>query len=62
MTKLSESFGGEPIQKAAKRLGVSYLDERKCGRLRFGTSTGILSGAGELPVKGHDFYGDEDAG
>jgi len=61
VTKLSESFGGDPIQKAAKRLGVGYLDEREQGRLRFATSTGILSGAGELPVKGHDFYGDADA-
>ena len=58
VVRLSESFGAGPIEKAAERLGGRYLDERQRGRLRFGVSTGILSGAGELPVKPHSFYGD----
>ena len=60
--RLSESFGLEPVQKAAGRLGALYLDERRQGRLRFATSTGVLSGAGALPVKRHGFYGDNSAG
>jgi len=60
--RLSESFGLEPVRKAAGRLGALYLDEREQGRLRFATSTGVLSGAGALPVKRHGFYGDNSAG
>jgi len=59
--RLSESFGLEPVQKAAGRLGALYLGEREQGRLRFATSTGVLSGAGALPVKRHGFYGDSSA-
>lgn len=65
--RLAESFGEEPIEKAATRLGDLFRKEREHGRLRFSGATGAL-GVGALanakpaaayahPVKHHDFYG-----
>ena len=55
--RLAESFGSQPIEKAASRLGEALRTERERGRLGFATTTGLLSGAGAMRVKPHDFYG-----
>jgi hypothetical protein len=55
--RLAESFGPEPVNKAAGRLGDTYLRERERGRLGLAPATGVISGAGELRVRQHDFYG-----
>jgi cyclic GMP-AMP synthase DncV-like protein len=59
--RLAESFGAEPIEKAASVLGDTYRGEREAGRLRFAPTTGVLSGAGAMPVRSHDFYGNSGA-
>jgi hypothetical protein len=56
-SRLSESFGREPVRKAAGRLGDTFREEREAGRLRLGSKTGALSTAGAVPVRRHDFYG-----
>ena len=55
--RLSESFGERPIEKAMEDLGETYRSTRERGRLAFGTSTGVLSTAGEVPVRDHGFFG-----
>ena len=56
-TRLAESFGEEPIQKAAKRLGDGYREASAAGLMMLGATTGRLSGSGSIPVKRHGFYG-----
>jgi hypothetical protein len=55
---LSESFGQQPIEKAAARLGDAYRGARERGQLGFAATTGILSTSGSIPVRRHDFYGE----
>jgi hypothetical protein len=55
--RLSESFGEHPVQKALEDLGDTYRVTRERGRLAFGAGSGLLSTAGELPVRDHGFYG-----
>lgn len=55
--RLSESFGEHPVQKAMEDLGETYKSTRAGGRLAFATGTGVLSSAGELPVRDHGFFG-----
>jgi hypothetical protein len=55
--RLSESFGEQPVQKAMEDLGETYKAARVRGGLKFGASTGVLSSAGELPVREHGFFG-----
>jgi hypothetical protein len=57
-SRLQESFGEEPIEKAAASLGDEYRSAREKGNLAFATSTGILSTTGSIPVRRHDFYGE----
>ncbi len=57
--RLSESFGEAPIQKSASRLADGYHEQRERGSLKFAASSGILSAAGSIPVRQHDFYGDK---
>jgi hypothetical protein len=54
--RLSESFG-EPVQKAMEDLGETYHSTRARGGLALGASTGVLSSAGEVPVRDHGFFG-----
>lgn len=56
--RLSESFGSGPVEKAAARLGDSYKHAREQGALGFAGATGLLSTAGQTPVRKHDFYGE----
>jgi hypothetical protein len=55
--RLAESFGAQPIEKAASRLGETLRTERERGRMGFAATSGLLSGAGAMRVKNHDFYG-----
>lgn len=58
VAQLSESFGSAPVAKAAADLASEYRRGREAGALSFGTTTGLLSGSGEIPVRDHDFYGE----
>jgi hypothetical protein len=55
--RLSESFGEQPVQKAMEGLGETYKSTREQGGLVFAAGTGVLSGAGELRVRDHGFFG-----
>jgi hypothetical protein len=55
--RLSESFGEQPVQKAMEGLGETYKSTREHGGLAFAAGTGVLSGAGELRVRNHGFFG-----
>jgi hypothetical protein len=55
--RLSESFGERPVQKAMEELGDTYRVTRERGTLALGAGSGLLSTAGELPVRDHGFYG-----
>jgi hypothetical protein len=55
--RLSESFGEHPVQKAMEELGDTYRVTRERGTLALGAGSGLLSTAGELPVRDHGFYG-----
>ncbi len=57
--RLAESFGRDPIERAAERLGDDVLETRKRGELGFDKSSGALTavGVGATKVKPHDFYG-----
>jgi hypothetical protein len=57
--RLAESFGEEPVERAAERLGDRMFERRREGSLGFNRSTGSLAlvGAGAVVVKPHDFYG-----
>jgi len=57
-TRLSESFGAQPVEKAVGRLGDTYRRARETGRLGFAATSGLLSTTGAIPVRNHDFYGD----
>jgi hypothetical protein len=57
-TRLAESFGEEPIQKSAKRLGSGYRDASAAGVMALSAATGRLSRSGSVPVKRHGFYGE----
>lgn len=57
-SRLQESFGEEPVEKAAEGLGDEYRTAREEGKLGFAASTGVLSTAGAIPVRRHDFYGE----
>lgn len=56
-TRLAGSFGEEPIQKSAKRLGDGYREVSAAGLMMLGAGTGRLSRSGTIPVKRHGFYG-----
>jgi hypothetical protein len=55
--RLSESFGEQPLQKALEGLGETYTSTRQRGGLAFATGTGVVSSAGQLPVRDHEFFG-----
>jgi hypothetical protein len=55
--RLSESFGEQPVQKAMEGLGETYKSTRERGGLAFAAGTGVLSGAGEVRVRDHGFFG-----
>jgi hypothetical protein len=55
---LSESFGEDPVVKAAGELGGAYRRTREAAALSFAGSSGILSTKGSIPVRRHDFYGE----
>jgi hypothetical protein len=55
--RLSESFGEHPVQKAMEDLGESYRSIREGGGLALAASTGVLSSAGDVPVRNHGFFG-----
>jgi hypothetical protein len=57
-TRLSESFGERPIEKAVDQLGDVYRRTRETGALGFAATSGLLSTGGAIPVRNHDFYGD----
>lgn len=66
-SRLGESFGREPFEKAATRLADRFREEREHGRLGFTAATGALgigfsdsahSHSGRIPVRHHDFYGE----
>jgi hypothetical protein len=59
---LSESFGEQPIQKAAARIGETYRSGRELGGLGFAAASGVLSASGSIPVRQHDFYGERKRG
>ncbi len=46
--RLAESFGSQPIERAASRLGEALRTERERGLLGFAATTGLLSGAGAM--------------
>lgn len=58
-TRLSESFGQEPVERAAERYGKGILDTRRRGALGFDPSSGALGSlaVGATKVKPHRFYG-----
>lgn len=55
---LSESFGEDPVVKAAGRLGDAYRQTRDRAALGFAGSTGLISTGGPTPVRPHGFYGE----
>lgn len=57
-SRLQESFGEVPVEKAAASLGDEYRSTREEGKLAFAASTGVLSTTGSIPVRRHDFYGE----
>lgn len=57
-SRLQESFGDLPVQKAAADLGSDYRSTRENGMLGFAAGTGVLSTTGAIPVRRHDFYGE----
>jgi len=54
--RLQESFGAEPVAKAAGRLGDAFTGRRRAGTLAFAPASGLLTGGG-VPVRDHGFYG-----
>lgn len=57
--RLAESFGQEPVERAAERYGSGLLETRRSGELGFNKTTGALAGisAEATEVKPHRFYG-----
>ncbi|MGH2976638.1 MAG: cyclic GMP-AMP synthase DncV-like nucleotidyltransferase [Solirubrobacterales bacterium] len=58
VARLSESFGDEPVVKAAASLGDEFRRTRERGALALTGATGVLSTKGSVPVRNHDFYGE----
>ncbi len=58
VARLSESFGEEPVAKAASALGDDYRRTRERGALTFAGATGVIGTAGSTPVRDHSFYGE----
>lgn len=58
VSRLSESFGEDPVVKAAGQLGDEYRRTRERGALSFAGATGLISTTGSTPVRNHDFYGE----
>lgn len=59
--RLSESFGRDPVERAAERYADQVLETRREGGLGFDRTTGALSGlaagAASTKVRPHRFYG-----
>jgi hypothetical protein len=58
IARLSESFGEQPVVKAAAQLGDEYRRSRERGALGFAGASGLVSTSGTTPVRKHDFYGE----
>jgi hypothetical protein len=56
-TRLQESFGIKPVERAVGRLGDAYRRSREAGALSFAPASGVLSTARGVPVRNHGFYG-----
>jgi hypothetical protein len=55
--RLQESFGEGPVEKAARKLGDSYLHSRESGALAMAPASGLLLTGEGVPVRKHGFYG-----
>lgn len=59
-SRLQESFGAQPVEKAVGRLGDTYQRVREAGALSLAPASGMLSAGRGIPVKDHGFYGGAD--
>ena len=56
-SRLQESFGTEPIEKAAAAFGDEYTQGRRAGVLSVGPASGLISTGSGIPLREHGFYG-----
>ncbi len=58
VTKLAESFGHDPANRAGERFGTGMRNARERGLLGIGAGTGTLGAVRSRPVPQHTFHGD----
>jgi hypothetical protein len=58
VTKLAESFGQDPADRAGERFGTGIKNARDRGLLGISGGTAMLGAAQSRPVPGHTFHGD----
>ncbi len=59
VSRLSASFGEEPVRKAATRFGEAARRDREAGKLTMAAGTGMLGRSSGTTVRKHDFFGEE---
>ncbi len=59
VARLSASFPGEPVRKAATRFGEAARRDREAGKLGMAAGTGTLGRGSGTTVRKHDFFGEE---
>lgn len=57
---LGARLGKAIVTEATKGLGNTYYQQRQAGNLRMTSGSGLLGSSGNVVVKGHTFYGNED--
>lgn len=59
VARLSASFGGEPVGKAAMQFGEAARKDSETGKLGMVAGTGMLARNSGTTVRKHDFFGEE---